>query len=145
MTLFQKRLKKGRAFTLVELLVVMTIIAVLSSLMLPALIRAREMARQANCISNLRQIHLAVQMYVQDWEGWYPPVAADILGKQLHRWHGTRSTMGQPFDPAGGPIYPYLRTGEIKMCPSFVEYLQKGGGAFELGCGGYGYNGQYVK
>ncbi|MCK4905200.1 prepilin-type N-terminal cleavage/methylation domain-containing protein [bacterium] len=64
---------KRKAFTLVELLVVMTIIAVLSSLLLPALIKTREMARRVVCLSNLRQIHIAAKVYANSYDGYYPP------------------------------------------------------------------------
>ncbi|MCX7866815.1 MAG: DUF1559 domain-containing protein [Limisphaera sp.] len=60
-------------FTLVELLVVIAVVALLAGLLLPALAAAHEKARRANCISNLRQIHLAIAMYADDHHDWLPP------------------------------------------------------------------------
>src|SRR5437667_2860868 len=62
----------SRGFTLIELLVVIAIIAILAALLLPALRSAKEQAKRASCASNLKQIGLAVHLYVEDYNGWLP-------------------------------------------------------------------------
>jgi len=65
-------MEKKRGFTLIELLVVIAIIAILASMLLPVLARAREEGRRTACKNNLRQIGLALSMYAQSWDEMFP-------------------------------------------------------------------------
>jgi prepilin-type N-terminal cleavage/methylation domain-containing protein/prepilin-type processing-associated H-X9-DG protein len=67
---------RPRAFTLVELLVVIGIIAILLALLMPTFSRAREQAQSVACLSNLRQLGSAILMYTNDNKGWFPRAAA---------------------------------------------------------------------
>lgn len=89
--MFRKRGKTPHAFTLVELLVVIGIIAVLVAILLPALNRAREQAKKVACASNERQIMQMFMMYTNEQQGWLPPFSYSSNGASLSGPDWTRS------------------------------------------------------
>ena len=80
------RMVKRSAFTLVELLVVCGIIAVLISLLMPSLSKARAQANWIKCQSNMRQVGIQLEIYANQWHGWmYPPKLGAATPKS-YRW-----------------------------------------------------------
>jgi len=143
------------AFSLIELIVVLSIISLLMGILVPALSRARREAYSVVCRSNIRQIYLANEGYAGGHDDFYVRAAPDIwdstgfgVGGGRHRWHGVREASGihpdpkkNTFDPLKGPLRVYLADGKIKQCPQIVRFVKDGNkNAFEAGCGGYGYN-----
>ncbi len=131
------------AFTLVEMLIVIAVVALLLSILAPSLSAAREQARAAVCGSNLRQIAFAVMLYADENNNHACPGAADARGN-LHRWHGSRDLPTGPFDATRGPLVRYLGDGRVRSCPSFRHAITDASRAFELGNGGYGYNNAFI-
>jgi prepilin-type N-terminal cleavage/methylation domain-containing protein len=141
-------------FTLIEVLVVVSIILVLIALLLPAANAVRERGRRANCLSNIRQLAFANIAYTMDNGGMFVPAAPDMwegFGGRT-RWHGVRRQRsvdvtgeGDRFEFEEGPLAPYLADGRVKQCPSFTEFEKSGErNAYESGSGGYGYNSYYI-
>ncbi len=107
-----------RGFTLIELLVVIAIIAILAAILFPVFARARDKARQVGCLSNLRQIGLATQLYAQDYDETPPPRhVPDILFQ-----FGDPKIYGKTPNFLGS-ILPYTTTRVIFYCPSAIWNL----------------------
>lgn len=111
-----------RGFTLIELLVVIAIIAILAAILFPVFARAREKAKQASCLSNMKQLGLAAMMYVSDYDDIFFPRCTGTWGQPGAVYWFPRSS-SEP-----GLIMPYVKNEQVFVCPSVPNRR------------GYGYN-----
>jgi prepilin-type N-terminal cleavage/methylation domain-containing protein/prepilin-type processing-associated H-X9-DG protein len=107
--------RRRQGFTLIELLVVIAIIAILAAILFPVFARARENARRASCLSNMKQIGLGVIQYTQDYDEQLPmnfeyqprsdlrlPDGRGYIGR--YTWHLQ--------------LFPYIKSQQVFVCPS---------------------------
>jgi len=117
---------KRRGFTLIELLVVIAIIAILAAILFPVFSRAREQARKAACMSNMKQIGTALMLYCQDWDETYP------MGAFGMRWNAPCGDPAPVHSTWRVMIQPYLKSWDVFICPSVYENWNRN---WYCGCG----------
>jgi prepilin-type processing-associated H-X9-DG protein/prepilin-type N-terminal cleavage/methylation domain-containing protein len=152
----QKTTRHG-AFTLIEILVVVGVIALLAALLFPVFGRVRENGRRVSCTNNLRQLGLAFQQYVQDssgrlpyagnYQGWAPGLGHWVSGTRMPSGSGlaldsapfTYNTDGRSANVYDGALYPYVKNVGAYMCPS-TEDVDKKKLAYSMNCAIAGLN-----
>jgi len=132
------RRRRESGFTLIELLVVIAIIAILAAILFPVFAQARESARQTTCLSNEKQVGLAVHMYLQDYDSTYPAQQVDGVYVNLP---GGPVIYKNPLQNYMDELYPYIKNDSVFLCPDskFNKGENKGGWA-----NSYHFNGAFL-
>jgi len=110
----------SRAFTLIELLVVIAIIAILAAILFPVFANAKEAAKKTSCLSNTKQVAIAVTLYAGDNDDTvFPFQYVTTDGAPSYKfWFGTLNFITGKYDLSAGILSPYLKNGQITDCPS---------------------------
>jgi prepilin-type N-terminal cleavage/methylation domain-containing protein/prepilin-type processing-associated H-X9-DG protein len=144
--------RKVKAFTLIELLVVIAIIAILAAILFPVFAQAKAAAKKISCLSNMKQLGLASNMYVNDYDDRLP-YTGDNGG--FWAWYPSEesgNTLGfmdpNAFQNWGAELYPYVKNFGIYICPSAEKITGNVPYAFKTAAGAgnttYDYNGVVV-
>ena len=131
-------MKKKRGFTLIELLVVIAIIALLLSVIMPALSKAKTYAEEIMCKSNMHQYHLATVMFVQENSETFPDAHESLYKNYIDpkettngwdrycRWHNKGMNL-ESYSELAGPFWTYLAVTKANVCPTFNKLAKKDG------------------
>src|SRR5512137_1515017 len=120
-------LRRQRAFTLIELLVVIAIIGILAAMLFPVFARARESARKIQCLSNVKNIAMALQMYLADYDRFPPNNQDRNMLAMMDQKSGDNgcSTYGEHRFNGGNPylhwpvvLDEYIKNRQVWLCPS---------------------------
>ncbi len=135
--MFKPNTHRQRGFTLIELLVVIAIIAILAAILFPVFAQARESARRTSCLSNLKQLGTAFQMYQQDYDGRFHK-AAGIRSPAVNGFGANTNIRGWYHWPW---FYgPYVKSVNVFDCPSSPDETEGLTGDNWGNDGNYGYN-----
>ncbi|RKY06827.1 MAG: hypothetical protein DRP65_11235 [Planctomycetota bacterium] len=138
---------RHKAFTLIELLVVLAVIALLAGILMPALAAARQIGKRLVCLSNLRQMVIAADSYLANYNEYYPlasfvdkSLAADSIQKNCEWDFSKLYEFGQMTECKPGSLWQGDTNLKIQQCPAFKGSANSPGDPFT----GYNYNVSFI-